>query len=33
MKIERAHYLDGELRLKTADPTARRFVLQFKEGD
>ena len=33
MKIERAHYVDGELRLKTADPTARRFVLQFKEGE
>ena len=33
MKIEHARYVDGELRLKTADPSARRFVLQFKAGE
>lgn len=33
MKIESACYVDGELRLKTADPSARKFVYQFKAGD
>ena len=33
MKIESVCYVDGELRLKTADPSARKFVYQFKEGD
>ena len=33
MRIESVCYVDGELRLKTADPSARKFVYQFKEGD
>lgn len=33
MRIDDVYYLDGELRLKTADPSARKFVYQFKEGD
>ena len=33
MKIESACYVDGELRLKTADPSARKFVYQFNAGD
>lgn len=33
MKIESVCYVDGELRLKTADPSARKFVYQFKAGD
>ena len=33
MKIESACYVDGEMRLKTADPSARKFVYQFKAGD
>ena len=33
MKIESACYVDGELRLKTADPSARKFVYQFKAGN
>ena len=33
MKIESAFYVDGELRLKTADPSARKFVYQFNAGD
>ena len=33
MKIESVCYVDGELRLKTADPSARKFVYQFKAGN
>ena len=33
MKIESACYVDGELRLKSADPSARKFVYQFHAGD
>ena len=33
MKIESVRYVDGELRLKTAAPSARKFVYQFKAGD
>ena len=33
MKIESVCYVDGELRLKTADPSARKFAYQFKAGD
>ena len=33
MKIESVCYVDGELRLKTADPSARKFTYQFKAGD
>ena len=33
MRIDDAYYVDGELRLKTADPSARKFVYQFKDGD
>lgn len=33
MKIESVRYVDGELRLKTADPSARKFAYQFKAGD
>ena len=33
MKIESACYVDGEMRLKTADPSARKFVYQFNAGD
>ena len=33
MRIDDVYYLDGELRLKTADPSARKFVYQFKAGD
>ena len=33
MNIESVCYVDVELRLKTADPSARKFVYQFKAGD
>ena len=33
MRIESGCYVDGELRLKTADPSARKFAYQFKVGD
>jgi hypothetical protein len=33
VKIENVCYVDGELRLKTADPSARKFAYQFKAGD
>ena len=33
MKIESVCYVDGELRLKTEDPSARKFVYQFKAGN